>query len=283
MKVGEWNVLKMIVFRENMGSRLFLSSAERIFGKELVRNLDEKIKRLLVSDRENAAVARKLEYARQNSGIFLISDLVKFVGVSGSVAAGFAGEDDDIDIFIVVRNGTGWLYRGLLLLRNLFNRKIRMGGGFSRRHTGLGGRFKDKFCINLIVEECGLKFDEDIFNFHELMFVIPIHNEKYLARILSQNTWVSKYGGIIPKVESSNIPKAGFLWNILNAKFFILQLIYRILMLHPTDLKEINRSYREGKIIFYPKDFRHEILKEFDEKYEKRVEELFGSKDDSGQ
>jgi predicted nucleotidyltransferase len=271
MKVGEWNVLKMIVFRENMGSRLFLSSAERIFGKELVRNLDERIKRLLVSGKESAAVARKLEYARQNSSIFLIFDLVKFVGVSGSVAAGFAGEDDDIDIFIVVRNGTGWLYRGLLLLRNLFNRKIRMGGGFSKRHTGLGGRFKDKFCINLIVEERGLKFDEDIYN------------EKYLGQVLSKNTWISKYAGIVPKAGSSDTSKEGFIWHILNAKFFIAQLIYRILMLHPTDLKEINRSYREGKIIFYPKDFRHEILKEFDEKYEKRVEELFGSKDDSGQ
>jgi hypothetical protein len=55
-------------------------------------------------------------------------------------------------------------------------------------------------------------------------------------------------------------------------------------MLHKTNLKEILRSYREeGKIIFYPSDFRKEALDSFERSYTRKIEELFGSKAGSGQ
>ncbi len=61
MKVSEWNILKMIVFRENMGSKLFFEDAERIYGKAQLKDLDKRVDRLLVRRTENPVVARKLE------------------------------------------------------------------------------------------------------------------------------------------------------------------------------------------------------------------------------
>jgi hypothetical protein len=282
MKVSEWNVLKMVVFRENMGSKLFLQEAERIFGVRSVAQLDEKIKRLLVSREENPVAQEKIRYAKANSGIFRIFDLVRFIGVSGSVAAGTAKEDDDIDVFVVVRDGTGWLYRGLLLIRNLFNRKIRMGGGLTR-HEGAGGRFRDKFCINLIVEERGLAFDQDIFIFHELFHLVPVYNPDFLSTILSHNSWVSRYGGHLTKQKEEKSHDSGVLLSVLNYIFFALQLLYRLIVLHPTNLRSILANYRKGKIIFYPDYFRGEILELFEKRYKQRVEGIFGPKADSDQ
>ena len=94
---------------------------------------------------------------------------VRFVGISGSVSAGFAKEDDDIDLVIVVRDGCAWIYRGILTLRNIKSHFMR-----TKRD---GENVKDLFCINFVIEEKGLTLDSDIFNFHELMYLIPLHND----------------------------------------------------------------------------------------------------------
>ena len=54
--------------------------------------------------------------------ILLVGNLVKFIGISGSVGSGFAKEDD-IDIFVVTRNGTMWLYRALVQI-NIFIERL---------------------------------------------------------------------------------------------------------------------------------------------------------------
>lgn len=272
----------MIVFRENMYSFLSLKKAEFIYGSSLISDLDWKIKGLLRKDIENSAVKRKVGYLKENLHIFDVMNLVQFIGISGSVAAGTAKEDDDIDLFIVVRNGTGWLYRGLLLLKNVFNRKIRMGGGISvRRHEGLGGRFRDKFCINLIVEEKGLKFDEDIFIFHELMHLIPVYNESYFDNVLASNSWITRFGASsLNPVKNQESREVNLFIRLLNRFSFVLQLLYRVLMLHKINLKDVLESYREGKITFYPADFKSEVLEEFERKYNEKLNGLFGSKAD---
>ena len=55
-------------------------------------------------------------FSKKYISFFQILGFVKFIGISGSVAAKIANPEDDIDLFIVVKNGSSWLYRGILKL-----------------------------------------------------------------------------------------------------------------------------------------------------------------------
>jgi hypothetical protein len=183
------------------------------------------------------------------------------VGISGSVGAGFAKEDDDIDVFVVVRNYTSWIYRVIITLKNLFHHRIRM--------IRNGGMVKDKFCVNLICEERNLKFDEDIFNFHELMYLIPIYNERYLNFIYSQNSWLrSKYGvkGELLITRESVSKKRDWFLRVANFKFFVIQILFMIVFLHRPEFGRLWNNYKKGRIEFFPAGFREEKIQEYNEK-----------------
>jgi predicted nucleotidyltransferase len=180
---------------------------------------------------------------------------VKFVGISGSVAAGFAKEDDDIDIFVVVKNYTSWMYRGLIVFRNIFHHKIR---------TKLDGkRVKDKFCLNLICEERDVMFDEDVFNFHELVYLIPIFNERYLNYIYSQNIWLRETYGVKGELLMSKVigsKKGGLLFKVINFIFFIAEVCFMFLTFHKPEWNRLWSNYKRGRIEFFPWEFKKEII-----------------------
>ncbi len=265
MRIEDWNVLKLIVFRENMNSSLSRSKAEEIFGKKAVKVLDRKVSSLLTEDFSNPAVSGKVEYLKGSIGRFLLFDWVVFVGVTGSVAAGTAKDSDDIDVMVVVKDGVGWLYRGLVLVKNLFSGKVR---------SASGENVKDKFCLNMIVEERGLKFSEDIFTFHELFYMIPVYNEGYYSQIMNENLWVRGFGGVVKKMEVGKTEKVKQGIVFFNWFLMILQIMYMFFLFHKPDLSRIIREYRDGKIMFYPKGFKEEKVVSFEERYEERMREL---------
>jgi len=209
----------------------------------------------------NEFVDRKIKIARENLSVLLVGNLVKFIGISGSVGSGFAKKEDDIDIFVVTRNGSMWLYRALVQIKNISHRKIRKKGEKDVR---------DKFCLNLIVEERGLEFDSDIFNFNELMYLVPIYNEKYINYMYSQNKWLeTEYGvkreNMITKVKPQI--EVNMFLRILNNFFYVLQLVYMKLARHKPDFERIQKNAKKGRIEFFPKRFREKkienYLKEF--------------------
>ena len=162
-------VEKFIKFRRNMGLGLDFGKARYIWGKKEIKVLEGKEVDFIKRREENLFVNEKVSLVEENVKKLLLFKWVKFIGVSGSVAAGFAKDEDDIDLFIVVKDGTAWLYRGVLTLRGLFNGLFR-----GKRH---GEDVKNLFCFNLICEESGLNFDNDIFDFHELMYLIPVYEK----------------------------------------------------------------------------------------------------------
>ena len=99
-----------------------------LFGKDItkeecVRIWGEKHKGTSKGKR-NIFVNQKVEIAKKNIPILLVGNLVKFIGISGSVGSGFAKEEDDIDIFVVTRNGTMWLYRALVQIKTFFIERL---------------------------------------------------------------------------------------------------------------------------------------------------------------
>lgn len=239
-------------FRTLMGASLKKDDIKRIWGKSFLRESKEKY-----GQNENEIAKGKLEYAENIVKVLKIFNWVKFIGVSGSVGAGFAKEEDDIDVFVVVKDGTAWVYRGLISIANLFHNKIR-----AKRHKVI----KNKLCLNMICEERGLNFDNDIFNFHELMFLVPIYNEKYLNFIYSNNPWLRDSYSVKKDLLYTKISRgknANFFIKFLNTVFYLLQISFMYISNHKPDLKRIERNYKKGRIEFFEEDFKKEKLEDY--------------------
>jgi len=127
----------------------------------------------------------------------------------------------------------------------------------------MGSMVKDKFCVNLICEERDLVFDDDIFNFNELMYLIPIFNERYLSYIYSQNDWLRSRYGVKGELLMSRelVSKRGsWLVRVINFKFFVLQLLFMIVSSHRPEMDRLWSNYKRGRIEFFPRNFKKEIM-----------------------
>lgn len=209
----------------------------------------------------NPNIEKKISVAKRNIQSLKLFNLVKFIGVSGSVGAGFAKEVDDIDVFIVVRNGSIWLYRLCLEIRNIFSKKIR---------TKRDRCVKDKFCLNLICEERGLLFDNDIFNFHELMFVKPIYNPDYLNYIYSENDWLYTEWGVRRRGNADIVKsnECNIFIRLINEIAFFLQCFFMLISKHNPDIERIRRNKRLGRIEFFPKNFRKRKIDRYNDVFD---------------
>lgn len=251
------NIFKRLLeFRSLMGLGISKEDVRRIWGKRIFKSLSkEELGEL--NEISNIHVLRKLNVATNQLSSLMVFDWVKFIGVSGSVAAGFTKEEDDIDLFIVVKNHTMWLYRGILALRNIFERNIR---------TNWNTDVKDKLCLNLICEERGLTFDSDIFNFHELMYLKPLYKEEYLKHILLQNDWLFKEFSvtkITTREQRVKKQRFVFLYQIANFIAFWLQFFFMLVFRHRPNLRRLRSNNKLGKIEFFEERYREKILKNY--------------------
>ncbi len=245
----------LLKFRKTMDLGLSKDKVRYIWGRRFLRELEgEDIKD--DGDLGHASL-EKLEIAKKELPKLKVFDWVRFVGVSGSVAAGFANESDDIDIFVVVRNGTMWIYRAIVAFRNVFHNKIR-----AKRHKDV----RNKLCVNLICEERGLEFPNDIFNMHELLFMIPLYNEEYKRYIFSVNPWLEKDFCVKKELlKSRTIPKERvfFPLRVLNFLAFVGQLIFMFISGHNPEMKRLVENYKKGRIEFFEYSFRIEKLEKY--------------------
>ena len=156
----------------------------------------------------------------------------------------------------MLKNNTAWLYRLILQVKDIFNNKLR---------THRSKNLKDKFCVNFIVEERGLEMDNDIFNFHELMYLKPVYGEKYVNFIYSNNKWLKEWcvqkGHLTSNVEQNE--EYNIFIRMLNIATFFLQILFMFLFFHKPDVKRLVKEYKNGKISFYEKDFRPKKLRKY--------------------
>lgn len=246
------NVINQLYrFRSVIPANLTIKKVKEVWGV----NFEEKKLARVIEPRKNI-IKEKMHIARDSMNIFLLPTFVKFVGVSGSVGSEFAKKEDDIDLFIVTKNDTVWIYRILLYIKNLFGKKIRSKGDQD---------VKDKFCINFLVEERALQFEDDIFNLNELLYLKPLYNKKYLSVIYLNNSWLKdKYfvSNKFLKKESikvsdiKNLKKRRYLLIPINFLAFIMQFIYMFIRNHKPDLRRLLRGFKKGKVEFYSKSFK---------------------------
>lgn len=247
-----------------MGTALSKEESIQIFGPDALSLFEQEYgpyRESLLFDKkvvkDRSISKEKLEWARSESSQFQIFGLVKFVAVTGSVGAGIAKADDDIDLFIVVKNYTSWIYRGLLMVK-LFKKVLHFN---DEEKT-------DKLCINFISEVRGLAFeDKDIFTLHEILYMKPIYNPGFKDEIISSNQWIYARYGLEARVNSQTnrmaiLSKFSLIW--LNFLSMMMQFTYMLFSGHSPNRKRLWREFKKGRIAFYPEYFRLEKLKDFE-------------------
>jgi predicted nucleotidyltransferase len=216
---------------------------------------------------ENKSIQkRKLQFTKNLVNNHIPKIFLKFIGVSGSIAARNVKEEDDIDLFIVVSNYTSWIYRLIFYLR--MNRYLR---------KPYDVKVKDKLCDNFIIEERALEMEnKDIFTLHELLYLVPTYNKDYYYKILQNNKWIEKYGCNLEHISTSQntflrenqnglIEKLKRIFAPLNLLCFLGQVGYMLIKKHRPNTTRLWRGFKEGYIKFYPPGFREKILNRVEE------------------
>ncbi|HVX93133.1 MAG TPA: nucleotidyltransferase domain-containing protein [Candidatus Dojkabacteria bacterium] len=254
-------IKEFLIFRNNIGVQTSKKLLREVFGEKMVDTMPMSLLKTLnrkegeiTNTITDEIISQKLNIVKTHLSKFLMSDWVKYIAVTGSIASGAVRGDDDIDIFVVVKNNTMWIYRALLLL------KLK---DLARKE--FSDDSKNLFCLNLIAEERGLEFPEDIFNFHELYTMIPVYNLKFKKVIFSKNKWIENWGGRLSKDSDLNyVPQEGsVIVRVLNTLAFVLQYIYMKLKGHNPDKRRISKNNKIGRIEFFHEYFKQEKLSLF--------------------
>lgn len=249
-------VEELYQFRAKIPANLTVAKVEEIWN---IKVSEDQIPEI-IEPRGNI-IKEKINIANSSIKWLVIKQFVKFVAISGSVASEFAKKSDDIDLFIVTKNDTVWIYRFYLYFKNFFKGDIRSK---NKRNV------ENKFCINLLTEERFLQFEPDVFNLNEILYLKPIYNHKYQKIFLLNNQWIKdkhlvseKYLGIggIKVCDVKALTKRNYFLLPLNFLAFLSQLVYMIAMNHRPDISRLLKGFKKGRVEFYPKDFKLEKLR----------------------
>jgi hypothetical protein len=129
--------------------------------------------------RGNEKAAVMLKKAEQSAALIASFPFVKGVAVSGSLSKKFAGEDADIDFFIITAANRLWIARTFLHLFKkitfLFNQQ-------------------DCFCMNYFIDEAepGI-LEKNIYTAIEVATILPLRGSGIFEMFYKVNGWTKKY------------------------------------------------------------------------------------------
>lgn len=209
------------------------------------------------------ASLQKWPIAQKAAGILSLVPTIKFVGVSGALSMGAAGQADDIDLFIITSVDCLWITRLVSYLAlKVFGLKIRKVGEV---------QVKDKLCLNLWLDERSLSFAsrQDVYTAHEIMQVKPlVYKDKSYERFLSANRWIVKFfpsAEELLKDKQGDYPvDRGKLFSFLNKPAYRLQAHY---MRQKRTVEQVS----PGRALFHPRQLVRIVPQMFLARLEKRT------------
>ena len=178
---------------------------------------------------------------------------IKFIGVTGSVAAFNAAEQDDIDVLIIAEKKRLWITRGFVFLILKILGELRKDSAPNQR-----------ICPNILLDETSLPWsrkNRNVYVAHEIVMLYPIfdRDETYL-KFLQANSWVLRFFGNLKfskPVESVSQSPAK---NILD----LVESVARNLQLNYMKPKRTTEVTKENIIHFNRDDHTKKFLSEFE-------------------
>jgi hypothetical protein len=171
------------------------------------------------------------------------------VGVTGALAVGNAGKDDDIDLLCLTRRG--WLWTGRLFATLLLD----MLG--IRRRPG-DTNVSDKMCLNMFLAEDSFALprgERDLFSAHEVLQMVPLwERDGAYGKFLRANSWVKEF---LPNAWEQKYPVPSIQYQEKqNTAFSLLESAATWLQLRHMERRRTNEVITEGALRFHPKDAR---------------------------
>lgn len=155
-------------------------------------------------------------------------DDVLFVGITGSVAAGYPKKNDDIDLIIITRRNRLWWTR--LKLRYLVYKNNIPHRKYGQKEN------KDEFCFNFWLDEESLLIPKNRQNLRSAMDLILmkqiLNRENVYERFILKNDWAKRWvatGYSKLDVRSSIVDRRktdNLYWWIVNLLLFIPQYLF---------------------------------------------------------
>lgn len=200
----------------------------------------------------------KIKIAERTVSLIKLIPTVKFVGVTGSVAAGNAKKEDDIDLLIIT--SAGWLWTTRLLVTILV-------GLLGRRRRPGDKRVKNKICLNLFVDQRRLDvFDRNLFVAYELVQLKPlVDKDNIYQKLFAANSWVKNYLPNAQKCSSSPHQDV----NYSPRSRTIVEKALRRIQLWWMRRRKTTEITKPHLIAFHPKDISRQIMIKYRSKLEK--------------
>ena len=186
---------------------------------------------------------QKNDLAKKLAAILKFVPGLRFLGLTGSVAAKNAQQNDDIDLFFITSPNTLWLVRPFVLFLISFF--------FRRRHPGEShSKAANAFCPNLWLDSLSVsipRHKQNLYTAHEVLQVVPLFNKSGTYEdFLQQNRWTKKYlANAYSALSAQNRPYppvyhlsstiSKLILIPLNSLFYLIQFLY----MYPKKTKEI--------------------------------------------
>jgi predicted nucleotidyltransferase len=174
--------------KEEIVSRLI--SENKFDTEKVLKSLEENNYQQSKDEAKN----KKYQYSKIKRAQKLADSLSKFknilfVGITGSVAAGYPNKDDDIDLLVICQSDTLWITRVQIKLFLLTHH-------IPHRRSGQK-EMANQFCLNLWLDNKALKLPENkqnLKNAVDLILLVPLLNrQETYEKFVKSNDWAKRY------------------------------------------------------------------------------------------
>lgn len=219
---------------------------------------------------------RKKRESFSNTKIFIAKNVTKllsiiptilYVGISGSLSMRNAGENDDIDLFIITKKNSLWSTRLLILLI------LQLLG--MRRSRNSNNR-RNKICVNMLIDETQLTFAKnrrDIYTSQEIAQLKTLYSRDNTAyKFYLSNEWIKKFmPNILPNLlKNKEIYKSSqflvWIFRILGSfllPIIIFEKVAEAIQLWSINKNQTNEYVTSSFVAFHPFDYRELVLKKY--------------------
>jgi len=270
--------------KEEIWKYLTTESGKKVGWKEFNKNLQELIdlnthikktgdffclkgrERIILKRKQREKESKeKILKAQKISRLLSFVPTIKLIGLSGSLSLKNSKEDDDIDLFIIVRKNSLWISRLILaVLLDIFR----------KRRRKKSRDISNKFCLNMFLDERYLSFEKerhDLYTAHEIVQMNPLfETDNIYEKFITANLWVTKFLPNSLDRRSNKNPSAPLARSgqasLLVLFFSVLEYPAKKLQLWYMKKHITTETINNRVLAFHPFDHRKKILKEFSKK-----------------
>lgn len=216
-------------------------SYNKVYSLKKIKKLDYSKKIVCLKDFNHILNKVKKELNFLNKLFF-----IKFVGITGSVAAKDLSGNYDIDLFFIAQKNFVWISRLFVVL--LFKIK---------------GIYKNPYCPNIYISEDSLNwYLKNVYIANEIARLKIVYNKNHtFQRFLQENGWITEY---LPNMRFYISKKSyPFYTNLLSLIALPIEVIFYFIEYTYMKPKISTERVSLKKIMFLKKDYKDKILQQF--------------------